>query len=307
MAPFMSNDTGTQLTNRKRQPLLTAFLICAAFALNGVFHGPVQAASGKVDGIYYESRGKGDTLVLIHGGQMDGRMWNGQFQLWSRSYRVIRCDIRGFGRSDPPARPYSYREDLFQLFQRLRVSHATIIGLSLGGAIATDFTLTHPEAVDGLVLVCPGLGGFRFSDPANNLRPIVDAAREDNPDRVADLWLANPYMSVAMENPALRESLRRISRDNARAWLNNPLLLRPMQPPAAERLGEIRTPCLIIGGERDVSDVQAIVNKLGSEIPGARKHIIPGAGHIVPMEKPEEFNRLVMEFLAEGARKRNQR
>ena len=81
-------------------------------------------------------------------------------------------------------------------------------------------------------------------------------------------------------------------------WLNNPLLNRRMNPPAAERLREIHSRTLVIGGERDVSDIQRIVAKMASEIPGAEKQIVLGAGHLVPMEKPDEFNRLVTEFLA---------
>ena len=132
---------------------------------------------------------------------------------------------------------------------------------------------------------------------------MVEAAQAENPDKVADLWLANPYMSVAMEKPALRGQLRRLARDNSRSWLNNPLLLRRLDPPAAERFSEIHVPTLVIGGERDVSDIHQIVAKLAAEIPGAKKKILAGAGHLVPMELPDEFNRLTLEFIEQTHRK----
>src|SRR5204862_8075672 len=112
--------------------------------------------------------------------------------------------------------------------------------------------------------------------------------------KAAQLWLQNPYMSVAMENAALREKLTRLARENSRCWLNNPLLNRRLNPPAAERLREIRAPTLVIGGDRDVSDIHKIVARLASEIPGAQKEMSAQAGHLVPMEKPDAFNRLAL-------------
>ena len=255
------------------------------------------AASRKYEGIFYEVKGKGPAVVLIHGGQMDRRMWDFQFDILAKNYRVIRYDIRGFGKSDVPVRPYSQAEDLRGLLKHLAIKKASVIGLSLGAAIATDFAILHPDSVEALVLVCPGLGGFKFEDKANDLREIVDAARDNDADRVTELWLKNPYMSVAMENPELQPKLRELSRRNAHSWLTNPLLQRRINPPAAERLGEIRARTLAVGGGRDVSDIHKIIAKLRSEIPGAQEYTFRGCGHIVPMEAPEKFNKVVLEFL----------
>jgi 3-oxoadipate enol-lactonase len=270
-------------------------LLCAIAALIGAAN--FEAAAAKHNGLYFEIEGNGPAVVLIHGGQMDRRVWDDQFHVFARDYRVIRYDIRGFGKSEAPAKGYSHTDDLKALLQHLRLRHASVIGLSLGAAIAIDMALVHPEMVDGLVLVCPGLSGFSFKDTANDLRAITEAARDDGYAKAAELWLQNPYMSVAMENPALRTKLRQLSTDNARCWLNNPLLLRRLKPPAAERLKEVRAPTLVIGGQRDVSDIHAIVDKLSHEIPGAEKVLLPGAGHIVPMEQPEKFNSLALQFL----------
>jgi 3-oxoadipate enol-lactonase len=273
-----------------RRCLVVIFIIvCAAF--------PVEARSGKHKGIYFEAKGKGAPVILIHGGQMDRRMWDFQFDLLAKDYQVIRYDIRGFGKSDIPTRPYSYADDQKALLKHLGLQRASIVGLSLGAAIATDFAVVYPDSVRALVLVCPGLGGFRFEDKANDLRAVTDAAREENYEKVAELWLQNPYMSVAMEHENLRPGLRALSRDNAHCWLNNPLLLRRMTPPAAERLAEIRAPTLVIGGSRDVSDIHKIVAKLSAEIRGAQQQVLKDCGHIAPMENPEAFNRLLVEFL----------
>lgn len=242
-------------------------------------------------------KGEGPPVVLIHGGQMDRRVWDFQFHVLAQQNRVIRYDIRGFGKSEVPIRPYSHAEDLKALLKHLSERKASVIGLSLGAAIATDFAILYPDSVEALVLVCPGLGGFKFDDKANDFRLILDAARDEDPGRVAELWLENPYMSVAMEIPQIRASLRELSRDNAHGWLTNPLLQRRLNPPAAERLGRIRARTLVIGGGRDVSDVKEIVAKLRSEISGAEEQTFKDCGHIVPMEAPQKFNKLVLEFL----------
>jgi len=261
------------------------------------------AGSGKVNGLYYETKGAGEAVVFIHGGQMDRRMWDEQYDLFAKHYRVIRYDIRGFGKSDAPEKPYSDADDLRSLLDHVRVKKATLIGLSLGAAVATDFAILFPDAVNSLVLACPGLGGFRFEDKANDLRAVVEAVQDENHEMAAELWLKNPYMSVAMENPALRTKLTQLARENTRCWLNNPLMKRQMKPPAAERLPQISIPSLVVGGERDVSDIQKIVARLASEIPGAERQIVPGAGHLVPMENPDAFNRIALEFLAKVYRK----
>jgi 3-oxoadipate enol-lactonase len=269
---------------------VASITLCAAFS-------PASARSGKHGGIYFEAKGKGFPVILVHGGQMDRRMWDFQFDLLAKDYHVIRYGIRGFGKSDIPARPYSHADDQKSILEHLGLQKASIVGLSLGAAIATDFALVYPDSVQALVLVCPGLGGFKFEDKANDLRAVTDAAREENYDKVAKLWLQNPYMSVAMEHPGLRARLRLLSRDNAHCWLNNPLLLRRLTPPAAERLREIRAPTLVIGGGRDISDIHKIVAKLSAEIPGAQQQVLKDCGHIAPMENPEAFNKLLSQFL----------
>jgi 3-oxoadipate enol-lactonase len=272
-----------------------AAVICAAarFAFG---------AEGYVNGIYYEEKGAGEPVVLIHGGQMDRRMWDVQFDVFATEFRVVRYDIRGFGKSPPPSAVYSNEEDLAALLKALSIPRAKLVGLSLGAAVAVDFTLTHSNSVAALLLVCPGLGGYPFRDKANDLQPIVVAARDFGRAKAAELWLTNPYMSVAMENPGLRPQLRQLAEDNALCWLNNPLLNRRLVPPAYERLKEIRTRTMVFDGARDVSDIHAIVEKLTTEIPGAQKKVFPGAGHLIPMEQPAEFNEAALLFLRQKQR-----
>jgi 3-oxoadipate enol-lactonase len=155
---------------RRSRRALRLFLLFCSFLIAGTNprslsaqpaqSPPQQAQSGFADisggHIYYESAGGGHPLVLIHGGQMDRRMWDQQFQLFSKTYRVIRYDVRGFGKSPASTNVYADEEDLAALLKFLHVEKAYVVGLSLGGRIAIDFALTHFGMVDAIVPVAPG-------------------------------------------------------------------------------------------------------------------------------------------------------
>jgi 3-oxoadipate enol-lactonase len=278
--------------------LIAAALLLAAVAVPD----PAPAAtSGFVrvaePVIYYEQAGSGAPVVLIHGGQMDRRMWDPQFESWSKSYRVVRYDVRGYGRSATATVPYSDVEDLLAVLDALAIPRAHLVGLSLGGRIAIDFTLSHPDRVASLVAVAAGMSGFEFS--AGNWPQQLRAAQERGAEAAAELWLEDPYMAPAMEHPDLAPRIRQLVLENAREWLSNPLLPKRLQPPAARRLAEIRVPTLVVVGDRDVPDMQKVASQLAAEVKGARKVVVAGSGHIVNLERPSEFDRAVLGFLAE--------
>ena len=275
-------------------------LSCAAGAQTAVTTGMLDMWDGQ---IYYEVAGQGPAVVLIHGGQMDSRMWDDQFAVLVQRFRTIRYDVRGFGKSPDATRPYSDVEDLNRLLDHLSVAQASLVGLSLGGRIAIDYALSHPARVQALVLVGPGLSGYPW--PAESMQQmwaIIEKARDQGYIQAAEAWLKHPYMVPAMENPTLALRIRQIALENGHAWLQNPYLERPLKPPAAERLAEIQAPTLILLGSRDVPDIQRIVERLGQGIPGVQKVVIEGSGHIVNMERPIEFEAAVLPFLEKVAR-----
>src|SRR3989442_13045673 len=127
----------------------------------------VETGYAEVDGgrLYYETSGKGPALVLIHAGFLDSRMWDTQFQLFSESHRVIRYDVRGFGKSDVARTKFSDYKDLHGLLDHLRVKTASLVGVSNGGRITSDFAVEYPSMVNHLVLVSPGISGDKSSGP----------------------------------------------------------------------------------------------------------------------------------------------
>jgi pimeloyl-ACP methyl ester carboxylesterase len=213
---------------------------------------------------------------------------------------VIRYDAPGHGRSPVPDRSYSEQEVLRDLLRALGVERADLVGLSLGGRTLADFAVQDPEMVRSLVLVAPGLNGWAWSEEMlERLTRIARTARAEGPEAAAELWLADPYMVPAMEHPELRDRVRRLHLENAHTWIVA-LPTRVEEPLAIERLAGISAPTLILVGDRDVPDIQGIAEKLAAEIPGARKVVLPGVGHMVNLEAPTRFDEEVLGFLAQG-------
>jgi pimeloyl-ACP methyl ester carboxylesterase len=262
----------------------------------------VAAVNGTT--LWYEVAGQGAPVVLIHGGNLDHRMWDAQFTALARSHRVVRYDARGFGRSGRADVPFAAHDDLLALLRHLGIPRASLVGLSLGGRIAVDFALAHPERVDRLVLAGPGLSGWTFTAARADTLWLGDAraalARHDTAG-VALAWLGTAYMRPAMEQPALAARLRVLVADNVNRWkdqLRHGDTERAAAPPALGRTAAVRAPTLVIVGSRDVADIQRIVDTLVATVPGARKLVVEGAGHMVNMEQPARFTAAVLEFLA---------
>ncbi len=124
--------------------------------------GFVQVEGGR---LYYEVDWSGPSLVLIHAGFLDRRMWDEQFQLFTKHFRVIRYDVRGYGKSDRPKSNFSDYKDLYSLLSHLGLRTTHIVGVSNGGRIALDFAVEYPQMVRSLVLVGTGVKGRKVSDP----------------------------------------------------------------------------------------------------------------------------------------------
>ena len=213
---------------------------------------------------------------------------------------MIRYDARGFGKSAVPTGAYAHTDDLKALLEYLDIPHAVILGLSMGGGIAIDFALAHPQATDALIPVDSRLTGWQMdADFAAYLGAVRSRAKEAGIQAARDVWTYSVMFDPALENPAVRARLIQMIGDySGWHWINeNPL--RTPSPPAAQRLEIIRAPTLILIGERDVPDCLAITEALHQRIPKARKVLLPQAGHMSNMEVPERFTTHLLDFLAE--------
>jgi len=251
--------------------------------------------------LYYEVSGDGAPLVLVHAGISDSRMWDGQFEPFTQHYRTIRHDLRGFGRSPMVEGPYSHHADLLALLDTLDVERASFVGCSMGGGAIIDFALENPQRVEALVLVGSAVGGFEFDEePPEEWDELVAADEAGDLERVSELevrmWVDGPRRGPEVVDPTVRDLVREM---NLIALKNEVLKLGEeleLQPPAVSRLSQIRAPALVLVGEEDRPRPLAAADLLES-LPDARKTVMAGTAHLPNMERPEEFNRLVLDFL----------
>jgi len=253
--------------------------------------------------LYYEVAGQGYPLLLIHAGIADSRMWDEQFQVFARQYRVVRFDLRGYGQSAIPPGLFADYEDPPALLRSLSIDMAHVVGVSFGGKIAIDFTLAHPEMVSSLVLAAPDAGGYpAFAEVRQFNEEEARLLEQGDLDGAAELnvrtWVDGPRRTPEQVNPAIRERVREMQYHAFTVPVPEGADEIPLEPPAIERLAEIRVPTLLIIGEYDLEEKHALVDLLATEIPGARRVAVANAAHMVNMEQPEEFNRLVLDFLA---------
>jgi len=263
--------------------------------------GFVNVKGGK---LYYEVEGNGAPLVLIHAGFLDSRMWDEQFRIFAKHNKVIRYDVRGFGRSSRPKEEYSDAEDLFSLLNHLKIPKATILGISNGGRIAFDFTSTHPDMVTSLLLVAPGIRGYEGSpeedkawDETGKLMDAQDLAIKEN--RIDDAVRMDLEIWAPAQDEKNRTRLLQIATENSHIHKDPPnRLQKSPQPPAFKSLGTIRMPVALLVGDRDVRGMQMMTKKLHSLLPGSKFTVVEGADHIANTSKPDEFNRAVLDFLS---------
>src|SRR3990172_11439146 len=135
--------------------------------------------------LYYEIKGTGHPIVLIHAGFLDRRMWDEQFEFFAKDFKVIRYDVRGFGKSSRPAEKYSDIEDLHTLLTSLKVEKTYLVGVSNGGRIAIDFTINHQSIVGALILVGSGVSGYETSEPEEDKAWAEFDKQIDEPQQLA--------------------------------------------------------------------------------------------------------------------------
>jgi pimeloyl-ACP methyl ester carboxylesterase len=253
--------------------------------------------------LYFEEMGYGIPLLLIHGGLVDRRMWDEQFEEFSKHYRVIRYDARGHGNSDSASDTFSHHEDLNQLMEALNIKKAVLMGLSMGGYISIDFALSYPEKVISLILVSPGLTGYEFKSKVleENNRLLFKAITDRNPDMIVEYfqrsWTDGPHRSPDQVDSTVRANVRLMARETVQKY-NFRSLEKRLDPPAINRLPEIKIPTLTVVGKFDMPGIIEIVNMIERDIDGAKKVELDSVAHMVNMEKPKEFNNIVLEFLS---------
>ncbi len=244
----------------------------------------------------YQKTGTGEPIVFIHGFSLDYRMWLPQIKRFSPANLVITYDLRGFGKSPLPVGPYSHADDLHNLLENLNISKTHLVGLSLGGEIAVDYTLSHPEKVISLTLAGSSLGGY----PSTVDWQVY--AKEKGVEKGRQNWLNHSVFSSTQSKPKVFSQLQQIVNDySGWHWLN-PDPRTKLNPPATDRLNNIIVPTEVIVGELDLPYYHNIADKLIEKITNSQLDILGNSGHMVNLEKAISFNSILANHLKKTGR-----
>lgn len=250
-----------------------------------------------VDGghLHVEEVGSGTAVLLLHAGVTDRRVWDPLLPALAERHRVIRYDARGCGLSPRPTAPFSLVKDAVVVLDRLQVPAAHFVGVSQGAATSVDTALAHPGRVRTLTLVAPGLSGFDWPELPGYAERVAAAERGDlDAIGASQLRLWAP-LSVGPDGRPLDDLAAGMLLGLAKHALDDEWDVE--EPSALPRLGEITVPTLVVLGDRDVDAITAIGDLLAARIPGARRVMLAGADHLLPLRVPDQLAALLAEHL----------
>lgn len=264
--------------------------------------GTVEVLGGVLS---YDIIGHGTPLVLIHAGVADRRMWDREILSYPRRYRVVRYDLRGFGRSTPAHGPFSPAEDLRELLDELGFDRVDILGASIGGLVALDFAYEFPTRVHRLVLAGSGLGLVRPSEETpvqqrfHELEEIFRAQEVDwkasRPQAVIESLLKT--FGGGLGGPE-RAHMAHLMHANLEEIVTERTGQHASGRLTEEHLGEVRTPALLVLGTRDQGAVRWAARKVAEMLPDCRCLDLLGADHFPSLSRSDEFDSAVQNFLA---------
>lgn len=235
--------------------------------------------------------GEGRLLLFLHG--LGGRRqnWDAQLAFFSKQFKAVAWDARGYGDSDDYDGPLQFSifsEDILRVLEYFKTDKASLVGLSMGGRIARNFALHHPERVDRLVLAntSPGFGSLTPQE----VHDFVERRRNADPVAQAKLLVSPRAHPGAFDD--LVASLGAVHRESYLKTVKASVAQDQAAP-----IERIQAPTLVVTSEDDRLYPPAIAQDMARRIPGARLAVIEGAGHLSNMEQPDRFNQVVLEFL----------
>jgi 3-oxoadipate enol-lactonase len=243
-----------------------------------------------------DSGGDGPVVVLQHPGIGDSRLWDPVWPALTAACRVIRFDVRAFGRSPAATRPYRRLGDLHEVLRHFGIGRAHFVGCSMGGATSIDMALAEPRRVESLTLLCPGVTGYEGPEEPPEL--IAEFEALDAAGDVDGIVAAYQRMwAAAGPSPAVLEQLRSAVRAEP-----NEEEFQLEDEPAFDRLYDLRVPTVLMVGDLDRTVVIALDEEIARRIPGCRLIWMPGVDHLPPLRVPELITETILEqVLGAGA------
>lgn len=250
-----------------------------------------------------EQSGEGKSIVFLHAGVADKRMWHHQIAELKDDYLVVAYDRRGFGETTAIDEAFSHVEDLREVLDQLGISTVSLVGCSQGGRIAIDFTLAYPQRVTALVLIAPAVSGAPApkafpTDIQAHIEALDEAENANDLARVntieANLWLDGP----TSPSGRVSHTVRNLFLEMNGIALNMPELTKEIDPFSAyKRLSDLSLPTLVMWGGLDFPHIKERCQYLVDNIPGAKGKEIPDTAHLPNLEQPEIINGLLKSFL----------
>ena len=255
--------------------------------------------------IHYEVYGNGEPVVLIPGFAAGAWIWFKHVAPLATKFRIVTFDPRGIGQSSYESQPLTMRllaDDTAALLHGLGIEQAHILGVSFGGFVAQEFALAYPEATRTLSLCCTSFGGPNHVAPSmETLTAVLSTNGFNTEDRIRRNLLPAFSPDFARNHPDEIEEVIKLRLANpvvAEAYRSQ--LKAGLGFDAEFRVAAIKVPTLVLSGDADAIVPVQNSRNLAQQIPGARLRLIEGGSHLFFIERPDEFNRIVVEFLAQN-------
>jgi pimeloyl-ACP methyl ester carboxylesterase len=287
--------------------LLFSIAILSAFGSNG--QGQLNSSgyirAGKFQ-VYYEREGKGHPVLLLHAGLQDHTMWKEQVKALSLQYDVITPDLPFHGRTTGKDTTLLAQEVIKALLDSLHLEKVSIAGLSMGASVAQDFIIAYPQRVNKAILISAGISGYEKVHPIDSVSAdwyiqfakaiqagdTTRAAREFTKAWAQGIYRSHDSLKAPVSRYVYSKTLETLQRHKMAGW---PQL--QSNPPAFEKLSTVKVPVLIIDGDKDLPYIAHTSKYLEETVTGARRVQMKGVAHMLNMEKPEEFNKMLLDFL----------
>ncbi len=243
--------------------------------------------------------GSGECIIFLHGGLVSSRIWDDQMLYFSKSYTTLFYDQRGYGKSDLPEHKFSYYNDLKDIIDNYGFSSCVLVGSSFGGSVAIDFALEYPHYVKKLILVTPALNGFKY--PLKMTFEIIKHAiniRKYGVDKAIELFSANSFWSYFVpQDSDCKKLFCKLLKLNENFYNGKQTLGQIAKPVAIKRLSEIETKTLLIRADLDSIFNKKVCDILENKMANIESVTINNCGHLPNIEKPEEINRIIENFI----------
>ena len=249
----------------------------------------------------YDDVGEGSIpIIFLHGFPFDKTMWQVQLEFLKSSYRLIACDIRGFGKSTDEESPLSmdlFADDLIQFIDNLNIEKAIICGLSMGGYIALNAMKRFPDRFDALILCDTQC----IADTAEAKEKRFKAIKDIEEDGVFDFnegFIKKVFHKDSIENKKeLVRDVRNVVFSNSDHVMKQGLLAIAERSETCSILNEINVPTLILCGREDEVTPLVQSEMMHAAVEGSELRVIDNAGHVSNLEQPDEFNKYLLDFL----------